>query len=90
MNRSLDSVLDSLLSEMNWLNEYSLDSSNLVSVLNNSSGESGGEVLSTQYLLGAEVARYYNNLASGSLSSRESHIKVPGLHNVGELAALRP
>ena len=56
MNRSLDSVLDSLLSEMNRLNEPSLDCSNLVSVVNNSGVESGGEVLSTQYLLGAEVA----------------------------------
>ena len=56
MNRSLDSVLDSLLSEMNRLNEPSLDCSNLVSVVNNSGVESSGEVLSTQYLLGAEVA----------------------------------
>ena len=56
MNRSLDSVLDSLLSEMNRLDESSLVGSSQVSVNNKLRGESSGEVLSSQYLLGAEVA----------------------------------
>ena len=51
MYRSLDSALDNLLSDINRLN--------VVAVVNNSVGESVGEVISTQHLLGAEVALFY-------------------------------
>jgi hypothetical protein len=53
MNRSLDSVLDSLLADINR-DDSSLVGADRVSVVNRQRGDSGSEVLSSQYLLGAE------------------------------------
>ena len=53
MNRSLDSVLDSLLADINR-DDSSLVGAGHVSVVNRQRGDSGSEVLSSQYLLGAE------------------------------------
>ena len=71
MNRSLDSVLDSLLADINR-DDSSLVGASHVSVVNCQRGDSGSEVLSSQYLLGAEFTRY-NNLATGSRMSLEAH-----------------
>ena len=53
MNRSLDSVLDSLLADINR-DDSSFVGADRVSVVNRQRGDSGSEVLSSQYLLGAE------------------------------------
>jgi len=64
MNRSLDSVLDSLLADINR-DDSSLVGADRVSVVNRQRGDSGSEVLSSQYLLGAEFTHsfQFRNLA---------------------------
>ena len=89
MNRSLDSVLDSLLSEMNRLDNSSLVGDSQASS-NTRRGESGSEVLSTQHHVGAEITRY-NNLVAGSRQSLEAQSNE-GLdfHEMGALDNSKP
>ena len=84
MNRSLDSVVDSMLSKMTCFFESSLHSSNLVSVANNFSSESGGKVFSAQYLLDSAVARSSSKNLDDSIHAKLCLAMVFGVQIPGE------